>query len=555
VSNCILASSALLISSCSQPPAAARTDFTATHAIVVTTSGTGAAEAGIEVLRRGGTAMDAAMTAALLQPCLTAGHSVSYAGILALVYFDAASGKVYNLDAGFNTVRGEKDPLTIPGPATASGRTALVPGFLAGVEAGHARFGKLPFADLVAPAIRCAEQGFEYTVALDRMTRRHAAVLDRLPETKAIFEKPDGDRFATGETFRQPALAQTLRAIAKQGVREHIYRGTWAQALVAAVQRDGGHMTLEDLESYEPVWSNPVQGQFNGYDVYAFGRPSRYGPALIEALNLASSAHVAQMRPYDRDPHTLRSMLKAGLLAELLESGTAISFENALGLDLTPGSRLEQSTANSLWVAMQAGRIPQVRMQSPSTAAHTAAVVAVDAQGNVAALVHTINTMAWGGTGIFVGGISIPDPASFQQQLVVQFPHGSRLPATIAPGIALKNGKPVLGFGATGNFHMRSFAAVVSVLGHGMTPQQAINAPSIGGFMAGEAASDDWTALVGDGELDDSYIDTLRDLGLKVNETDLVSGNWIGVSIDPGSGTLRAGTLRDLDAGGTAAGY
>lgn len=95
--------------------ACAQAEDDATHGMVVTTTGEGSAAAGVALLKRGGTAMDAAMAATMLQPCLAAGSYVSYAGITNVVYFQAASGKVYNLSAGFNTVRGETDPLSIPG--------------------------------------------------------------------------------------------------------------------------------------------------------------------------------------------------------------------------------------------------------------------------------------------------------------------------------------------------------------------------------------------------------------------------------------------------------
>ena len=158
------------------PVLGATAELIAPHAMVVASSGAGAADAGLELLKRGGTAMDAAMAVAMAQPCHAMGSFVSYAGVITVVYFDSASGKVYGLDGGFNTVRGEKSPLTIPAPAgdlvalsrtgpasQPSGRTALVPGFFAGVEAAHKRFGKRPFAEVVAPAIRCAEQGFALT--------------------------------------------------------------------------------------------------------------------------------------------------------------------------------------------------------------------------------------------------------------------------------------------------------------------------------------------------------------------------------------------------------
>lgn len=547
--------------------------------MVIATTGAGAPEAGLAALQRGGTAMDAVMTTAMLQPCLAAGRYVSYAGILALVYYDAASDAVYSLDAGYNTVRGEKEPLTIPGPSVAarveegpggatiyapSGRTALVPGFLAGVEAGQSRFGKLPFEEIVEPAIRCAEDGFRYTESLSSSVRSRREVLDRLAETRAVFRNAAGERYAVGEIFRQPELAKTLRAIAREGVREHIYRGDWAKAFVEAVRRDGGHMALEDLASYQPVWNDPVRGKFNGYDIYASGRPAHFGAALIESLNLATSAKLAELPGYERSPQTLFYLMQIGKISAINHAEVEARMSSRLGVDFSPESRLEQNSADVLWSKLQARGFPDILAMLRGTGAqtdvepgaHTDAVVAVDARGNVAALVHTINTMNWGATGIFVNGISVPDSASFQQRQIAQVPPGARLPATIAPGIALKDGRPVLGFGATGSgLHMRTLAALVNVLGRGMTPQQAINAPAIGGFARSDEAADQIAGTVSAGDFDDAYLKELRALGQPVKEDDTARGYWVGVSIDPISGTLHGGALRESGSDGSAAGY
>src|SRR5262249_48021711 len=128
--------------------------------MVAVTSEAFAARVGLEALQQGGSAADAALATALAQVALTAGSTISYAGILTLVYYDAAGQKVYSLNAGYNTVQAEDDPRSIPGLGKASGRTALVPGFFAGVQAAHDRFGKLPFASLFEPAIYLAEKGF-----------------------------------------------------------------------------------------------------------------------------------------------------------------------------------------------------------------------------------------------------------------------------------------------------------------------------------------------------------------------------------------------------------
>src|SRR5262245_10367464 len=114
------------------------------NGVVVGTTGPAAVHAGLEALKKGGSAADAALTTALAQVVECGGAYVSHAGIFAMVYFDAATSKTYYLNACYNTALDEKDPTTIPGRGKPSGRTALVPGFMAGVQAAHDRFGKLP---------------------------------------------------------------------------------------------------------------------------------------------------------------------------------------------------------------------------------------------------------------------------------------------------------------------------------------------------------------------------------------------------------------------------
>ena len=130
------------------------------HGVVVGTTGPLSIKAGLEVLKKGGTAADAAMATSLAQVVECGGSYVSHAGILGMVYYEAATGKVLFLNAAYNTPREEKDPLTIPGKGKPSGRTALVPGFMAGVQAAHDRFGKLPRKDVFGPAVKMAEKRF-----------------------------------------------------------------------------------------------------------------------------------------------------------------------------------------------------------------------------------------------------------------------------------------------------------------------------------------------------------------------------------------------------------
>ena len=237
-----------------------RSPVEASTAMISGISGALAVHAGLKALQQGGSAADAAMTASLAQIVLSGGSEISFAGVLNMAYYDAAEGKVYSMNAANNTVQEEKNPMSIPFFGTPSGRGTLVPGFMAGVQAAHDRFGKLPFAKLFEPSIYFAEEGF----VLDRVilwwmdplgTRKK--VLSRLPETREIFTKENGEFYREGDLFRQPQLAKTLSKVAEEGA-DYMYRGEWAKKLVSTLQRDGGKMTLKDLEDYKVLWSDPA---------------------------------------------------------------------------------------------------------------------------------------------------------------------------------------------------------------------------------------------------------------------------------------------------------
>jgi gamma-glutamyltranspeptidase/glutathione hydrolase len=545
-------------------------ELVTSRGMVVATTGKGSAKAGVAALERGGTAMDAAMTVAMLQPCLAAGSYVSYAGILNLVYFEAATGKVWNLNAGYNTVKAETDPMGIPGPKPAdlatknfdafktdpSGRTALVPGFLAGVDEAQRRFGKLGRAAITKPAIDCARDGFELDLGIAGAMASRKGVLERLPETRAVFS-PRGKLPAAGEIFRQPALAKTLEQFSELGATDYIYRGAWARALVAAVQTEGGKMSLEDLAAYAPSWIEPVTTRFNGFDVYAHGLPTLGGVQLIEDLNLATAAKLTEMPPYKDSPLALYWLYQFVKTSTLLSApGVSQQLGTAYKTDLSLQSRLDPATAEKVLALIKVGQMPSVA--PPRTTHHSDAVIAVDAAGNVAAVVHSINTLNWGSTGIFVGGISIPDSASFQQPQIAALAPGSRLPDSTMPGVVLRDGKPVLGFSSIGSgLGPRTLAALVDVLGHGMTPHQAIANPSPGGLDFSRAAQGEIGAFVAANDFAPDYLAKLGALGQPVKEDDAQRGYWIAIGVEGAGNTrrLRSGALREFPNAERPAGH
>ena len=510
-----------------------------------------AARAGLEALARGGNALDAAMTAAVTQVAATAGAPISYFGILSLVYYDASSGKVYTMNAEWNTVRGETSPSTIPGSinmaspeglrgTAVSGRTALVGGFLKGVSAAHSRFGRLPFARLFDSATYIADRGMPVTKHLAGKFEFRREDLSRLPATRAIFMKPDGSAYKSGETFRQPALAATLRAVAQQGT-DYIYKGPWAKKLVAAVQADGGAMSLEDLSSYEVIWDEPLVANIGAYQIYTNRPPNDGGVNMIEAQQLAVAAGLGKGPHWSTSGAELKKAIDISQIGALTFYPATLKSQIYPGLDFSPPSRISPAFAQELWKRIQDGASP-FRWKAPA-GHHSDDVVAIDKEGNIAAITQSINCVDWGRTAINIDGISIGDPGSFQQAAIARAGPGTRLPAPTETGILFKDGVPLMGFASMGSgLHQRTFQALVNVMHYGMTVDAAIDSAD---FLLPEAEpkTGQLTFRVPKGRFPKTVLDQVGYQYREVDPSDVRFGGeglWVAISRDPKTGMLRA---------------
>lgn len=371
------------------------------NGVISGTTGPAAVRAGLEALRQGGTAADAVIATALTQISLAGGAWVSYAGIFNLVYYEAESGEVFNVNGAYDTVRGETEPLTIPTSTTIgaerqpSGRTALVPGFFGGIGATHDRFGKLPWASLFEPAIHYAENGVLLSAIHTSMIERRKEALSRLPSTRRIFTDDDGAFLGEGDLLRQPELAATLRAVAEHGI-DHVYRGAWAERLVEAVQHDGGKLSMEDMRSYKALTASPIHSTYNGFDVYGHGLPAQGGVHVAEVLNVAEAAGLRDMGHYAKSPEAFFWVNQMTNLMGIVFLPEPMRRTLYGDLDATLAGRTGKENAAGLWARMQSGIAPLTKVPTPVDPKHSDAIVAIDAYGNVAAVVHTINTSAWG---------------------------------------------------------------------------------------------------------------------------------------------------------------
>ena len=526
--------------------------------IVTGTSGVLATHVGTETLRQGGSAMDAVIATSLMQTLLTGGSAISYAGIWTMVYYDADSGQLHSMNAGYNTVQLENDPLSISGidieeaikggnfmqvmqQIRPDGRTALVPGFMAGAQAGHDRFGKLPWATLFEPTIYFAENGIPVDAYLASVIESNKDVLSRLSETKAVFTDEDGEFLQAGDTFRQTLLAETLRNVAEHGA-VYMYTGPWAKKFVEMVRADGGKMTLKDMNDYDVIWSNPIIGAYGDYQIAGYAPPALGGAQTIEALNLLKAADLRQFS--DKHYESGEALYWYGKILEVptLSYLTAEEREELYpGVDLSLEARGRKETADFIWKKLRETNGDLLRRAGDERVAdespkHSAGVVAIDQWGNIAAVVHSINTVGFGRTGIFIDGVSIPDSAWFQQKQIMKAGPGNRLPDPTNPLIVLKNGQPYLGSTSIGSdLHQQTVQGLYYVLEYGMTPNDAVSSPTF----LGNGLSDAGFRAV-EGEFSPEVIDKIKTLGQKFTPTPGRPRFWLAVTIDPETGSLHS---------------
>lgn len=283
-------------------PASAQDRSTARSMVVskygiVATSYVQASQAGAEVLRQGGSAADAAIAAnAVLgveEPMMN-----GIGGDLFAIYFDAKSGKLYGLNSSGWAPQGltlehmkakgvQKIPLRSIDAVT-------VPGAVAGWNALHGKFGKLPWKELFRSAVFYADQGYAVPELLHEFWSGAPEIFASDPEGQRVY-LPNGQPPALGQVFRNPDLAKTLRLISVGGA-EAYYRGEIAHAIQATSQALGGTVSAEDLAEFKPEWVEPISTTYRDWTVYELP-PNGQGMAALEMLNIMETAPASPEGP------------------------------------------------------------------------------------------------------------------------------------------------------------------------------------------------------------------------------------------------------------------
>ena len=441
-----------------------------------------AARAGVQILERGGNAIDAAIAAnatlGLMEPT---GNGLG--GDLFIIYYEAKTGTAYGLNSsGWAPTGLTVDYLASKGITQMPQRgiySVTVPGVAAGWDAMRTKFGTKPFSELLAPAIYYAENGFPLSETIAAGWGRSEKMLSEHPNSRHTY-LVDGKRAPkAGEVFRNPDLAGSLRLIADKG-RDGYYKGKTAEAIVAISREQGGTITLSDLSEFQPEWVTPIKTSYRGWNVYEIG-PQTQGISALMMLNL--------MEPYPigdygfHSTNALHVMIEAKKLAYadmLRYIGDPRFSRNPVDALLSKPRAVER--AKLINAAKAACQVEPARLPGITDAQghDTIYMSVIDKDGNIVSLIQS-NYSGFGsglvppGTGFMLqnrGGLFSLDknrPNTIE-------PHKRPL-HTIIPAFMEKDEQRI-GFGIMGGWNQGQAHAqfVSNIADYGMTIQQALEA-------------------------------------------------------------------------------
>lgn len=454
-----------------------------------------ASEVGLQVLKKGGNAVDAAIAVkfalAVVYP-----NAGNLGGGGFLVY-RSHEGEVASLDFREKApAKAHRDMYLDPQTGDPIKDLSLyghlasgVPGSVAGMDQAHQRYASLEWKELIEPAIRLAQDGFE-------ITERQAEEFNRYQERFRKFN-PNGaaiireNAWQAGDRFTQPELAETLKRIAEQG-RDGFYKGETAELIAAEMQRGGGIISRSDLEDYQAVWRDPVVGEYKGHRIISMPPSSSGGAALLALLQSVESYPLAQWG-FQSDS-TIRAMVEA---ERRIYADRATHLGDA-DFYRVPLEQLTDAAFNQQ--RMEAVQLDKATPSDSVSAAvfpgyeseETTHYSIVDPQGNAVSLTTTINGSY--GSGVWVDGAGFlmnnemddfsvkpgsPNMFGLLGGKANSIEPGKRMLSAMTPTIVEKNGqlKMVVGTPGGSTIITSVFQTILNVLEFGMNAQESVDAP------------------------------------------------------------------------------
>lgn len=505
-----------------------------------------ASMAGMRVLQQGGNAFDAAVATAValtvVDPRMSSVGGNGFATIYIAKSHEVRTLNFYGSAPQRATIDVYKNKdyshgfLSVP-----------VPSCLKGYEALHQAYGRLPWSQVLAPAIELAEKGFVLTASLGDFIPVYQDEFAKFPSTARVFS-PNGRSLKTGDIFRQPDLARTLKGIAEHGT-DYFYRGDVAKSIAKFFQENGGVLSADDLAKYEAKWVTPISTTYRGYTIYT-QPPSSSAVAVLEQLNmlegynLKSLGHnspeylhllgevmrlaVADRNRYIGDPEFIKVPVD-----KLVSKHYAAERRKLIHLDST----MSVATAGDF------GKPEET---------HTTHLNVVDADGNMVALTQTLGDffgshLVAADTGVLFSDemrhlhLDPNDPSRLEP--------GKRSRSNESPIIILKDGKPYMAIGTPGSdgIWQHLVQVIANVIDFGMDIQIAITAPRMRVGGSTEAGTEIKPIFLVEDRIPAATIDALRAKGYEIRLIGF-SGAVNGIIIDPATG-FRLGGADPRDNG------
>ena len=457
-----------------------------------------AARIGIEILDRGGNAVDAAVAVGFAL-AVTYPRAGNIGGGGFMVIHLAKTGEDAAIDYRetapaaatekmFLDEKGEADPKKSRDSALSIG----VPGTVAGLALAHEKFGsgKLTLAELIEPAITLARNGVEIVDDIADTLPLAQPRIARWQSSAPVFLNSDGTVLMPGQDLLQPDLAITLRAIASDGPKG-FYEGPVAEKIVAAVRKAGGIMTTEDMKNYRAVLREPIRGTYRGYDIISMPPPSSGGVHLIEMLNILEGYDLAKLNR-EESLHIIAEAMKRAYA----DRATFMGDPDAVKMPVAGLISKKYAAALRAQIGTRAAPSTEIRSGNPADfeGQNTTHFSVIDRDGNAVSNTYTLN-FSYGlglvaeGTGVLLNNelddfTSKPGTANAYGLVGynANLPGPNRRPlSSMSPTIFLKDGKPFLITGSPGGSRIIStvLQIIVNVIDFNLAVDQAVSAPRI----------------------------------------------------------------------------
>jgi len=458
-----------------------------------------ASQVGLDILKMGGNAIDAAVAIGFAL-AVTLPRAGNLGGGGFMLVHSAQTGETAAIDYREMAPAASHSDMYLDGTGAVDSnesrftyRSVGVPGTVAGLVLALDKFGTLTLAEALAPAIELAEYGFTVRKDLAESIAGYEKRLKSWPESKRIFFKPDGSGYEPGDRFIQSELAWSLKQIAEHGA-EAFYEGAIGERIAADMKANAGLITLEDLAAYEAKIRQPITGSYRGYEIRSMPPPSSGGVHLVQILNILEDYPIGFLGVNSAD--TIHLMAEAMKLAyaDRSEHLGDPDFWNVPVKGLT--SKTYAASLRKMINLKRATPAEQIKPGNPAPfeSNETTHFSVMDGEGNMVSNTYTINfgygtSIVAAGTGIllnnemddFSAKRGVPNAYGLVGGAANAIESGKRPLSSMTPTLVLKDGKPFLATGSPGGSRIitTTLQVIMNVIDHEMNIAAATATPRI----------------------------------------------------------------------------